>query len=147
MHVVGEEPDRKVKSDAFHLLQRYSRSLSTKTDPMVGYFICLMMNAFFIVDDDDHKEVIDSLQKLKIMSDEEIGCLPRKFFSQKCRRCACTAHRAQDTAHGIQKRVTVHVAQHTAHRGRAHRVCQHSPCTLPLANVTPSLLQIYTFTI
>lgn len=80
------EPDSKVKNDAFHILQRYGRSLATRSDPLVGIFICLMMSAIFEVNGDDKQDVKRSLNNLGKLSPAEIDSLPARFFNQRCRR-------------------------------------------------------------
>jgi len=56
----GEEPDRRVKNDAFHILKLYSRSLASlsRSEPVLGVFMNLMMNAMFLLDANDQKEVV-----------------------------------------------------------------------------------------
>ena len=82
----GEEPDRRVKNDAFHIMQLYSRSLSSRSrsEPMLGVFANLMMNAMFILDADDQKEVV--------------GCPPPPPFRPPPTPCHMRQHSVADVS-------------------------------------------------
>ena len=78
--LASKEPDAKVKSDAFHILQRYGRSLSTRSDPLVGLFMGLLTNALFVLNGDDKAKVMKGLES------SDRAKLPRRFFYGRCRR-------------------------------------------------------------
>jgi 3'-5' exonuclease len=75
-----------VKLDPFHLLQRYSRALASKVDPLTGVFMTCMRDAVFITNKDDEARLKTYLKTARGMTDSEISKLPRSYYVSRCRR-------------------------------------------------------------
>lgn len=87
----------RVKSDIFHLLQRYGRSISTR-HPLRGAFMHCLRDAFFINSHSDYDAVKQHLIR-RGMSELDVEQLGRRFFVSRIRRFvprpSVLAHRVQ----------------------------------------------------
>eukprot|EP00951_Prasinocladus_malaysianus_P016893 scaffold132287_cov33-Prasinocladus_malaysianus.AAC.1 len=75
----------RVLLDPFHLLQRYSRRLSSKVDPVAKLFMVMVRDALFINDKHDEEKVRRYLLA-RGMTEAEVKRVGHTFFVRHCRR-------------------------------------------------------------
>lgn len=75
-----------VKLDPFHLLQRYGRSLSSKSDPLFAVFMSMMRDALFETNKEDEELLKAYLRHSRGATQDQVNKMPRSYFVKNCRR-------------------------------------------------------------
>ena len=75
----------RIKLDPFHLLQRYGRSLNSRSDPLVGVFMSMMRDALFVTNKEDEKMLRAYLES-RGASKDDVKRMSRSYFINRVRR-------------------------------------------------------------
>ena len=75
-----------VKLDPFHLLQRYGRSLGSKSDPLFAVFMSMMRDALFETNKEDEELLKAYLLNSRRATQDQVDKMPRSYFVKNCRR-------------------------------------------------------------
>ena len=88
-HALSEFPSHftaLVKLDPFHLLQRYGRSLNSKSDPLFGVFMSMVRDAMFETNKEDEDLLKAYLLESRRATKDQVNKMPRSYFVKNCRR-------------------------------------------------------------
>ena len=75
-----------VKLDPFHLLQRYGRSLNSKSDPLFGVFMSMVRDAMFETNKEDEDLLKAYLLESRRATKDQVNKMPSSYFVKNCRR-------------------------------------------------------------
>lgn len=107
-----QEHITRVKSDIFHLLQRYGRSIPTR-HPLRGPFMRCMRDAFFINSGSDYDDVKQHLMR-RGMGAADVEQLGRRFFARRVKRFV---PKPSELAHRVESVFRVFQGKGTAQHG------------------------------
>lgn len=75
-----QQRDQCIKGDAFHCIDHLGDGCASKKDPMFGVFMRAVSSAFFVINQNDKKDLIKWLKEHRSKTDAEIDDLPRSYF-------------------------------------------------------------------